>query len=50
MGCHSLVQGTFPTQGQTQVPCIAGGFFTFRAVREAHLFFKGAQEYFPGGP
>ena len=28
VGCHSLLQGIFPTQDQTQVSGIAGGFFT----------------------
>ena len=32
MGCHSLPQGIFPTQGS----CIANRFFTFWATREAH--------------
>ena len=26
MGCHTLFQGIFPTQGSTQVPCTAGRF------------------------
>ena len=34
VGSHSLLQGIFPTQGQTQVSCIAGGFFTIQATRE----------------
>ena len=28
MDWHALFQGIFPTQDQTQVPCIVGGFFT----------------------
>ena len=28
VGCHALFQGIFPTGDQTQVSCIAGGFFT----------------------
>ena len=32
---HSLLQGIFPTHDQTQVSCIAGGFFTNWAIREA---------------
>ena len=31
VGCHALLQGTFPTQGLNHVycvSCIAGGFFT----------------------
>ena len=41
VGCFSLLQGIFPTQGLTQVSCIAGGFFTRWATREA-------QECWPG--
>ena len=28
VGCHTLLQGTFPTRDRTQVSHIAGGFFT----------------------
>ena len=28
VGCHALLQGTFPTQGSTRILCIAGGLFT----------------------
>ena len=35
VGCHALLQGIFPTQGLTQVSCIAGGFFTVWTTREA---------------
>ena len=28
VGCRALLQGIFPTQGQTQVSCIVGGFLT----------------------
>ena len=35
LGCHSLLQGIFPTQGSNQVPCIVGRFFTIGATREA---------------
>ena len=28
VGCHTLLQGIFPTQGSNQVSCIADGFFT----------------------
>ena len=28
MGCHTLLQGLFLTQGSTQISCIAGRFFT----------------------
>ena len=27
-GCHSLLQGIFPTQGSNPISCIAGRFFT----------------------
>ena len=37
VGYHDLLQGIFPTQGWTQVSCIAGGFFTDWATREAHI-------------
>ena len=33
VGSLSLLQGIFPTQGTTQVSCIAGGFFTSWARR-----------------
>ena len=39
VGCHVLLQGTFPTQ----VSCIAGRFFTSWAIRET-------QEYQSGQP
>ena len=35
VGSLSLLQQIFSTQGQTQVSCIAGGFFTSWAIREA---------------
>ena len=35
VGCHFLLQGIFPTQGLNSVSCIAGGFFTIWAAREA---------------
>ena len=35
VGCHLLLQGIFLTQDRTQVSCIAGGFFTDWAIREA---------------
>ena len=34
VGCHFRLQGIFPTQ----VPCIAGGFFTIWAAREALIW------------
>ena len=35
VGCHSLLQGIFQTQGSNLVSCIAGRFFTVSATREA---------------
>ena len=32
MGCHSLLQGTFPSQGANPLSCIIGRFFTVRAI------------------
>ena len=37
VGNLSLLQGIFPTRDQTQVSCIAGGFFTSWASRELLL-------------
>ena len=34
VGCHTLLQGIFLTQGQTWVSCIAGRFLTVWATRE----------------
>ena len=34
VGCHSLLQGIFPTQGLNPGSCIAGRFFTILATRE----------------
>ena len=34
VGVHSLLQGIFPTQDQTQVSCIAGRLFTSWATRK----------------
>ena len=40
MGCRALLQGIFPIQGSNPGLCIAGGFFTFWATREAlHILF-----------
>ena len=36
-GVGSLLQGIFPNQDWTQVFCIAGGFFTSLATREAFV-------------
>ena len=37
VGSLSLLQGIFPTQDQTRVSCIVGGFFTNWAIREAPI-------------
>ena len=37
VGCHFLLQGIFPTQESNLVSCIAGRFFTDRAMREAQI-------------
>ena len=34
VGCHSLLQGIFPTQGWDPVSLTAGRFFTIWAIRE----------------
>ena len=39
VGCHALSRGSSQPRDQTQVYCIAGGFFTIWASREALLFF-----------
>ena len=41
IGYHSLLQGIFLTQDQTQISCIAGRFFTIWATREALIYEKG---------
>ena len=48
VGSLSLLQGIFPTRYRTQVSCIAGGFFTSWALREAHWYQKntGVGSYF----
>ena len=33
LGCHSLLQGIFPTRAWTRVSCIAGRFFPIWATR-----------------
>ena len=38
---HSLLREIFPTQDQTQVSHIAGGFFTSWATREAQEYWSG---------
>ena len=35
MGCHFLLQGTLPKQGSNLGLCIASGFLTIGATREA---------------
>ena len=34
VGCHSFLQGIFPSRDRTWVSCIAGRFFTIWATRE----------------
>ena len=41
MDWHALFQGIFPTQDQTQVSCIVGGFFTIWDIREAQEYWSG---------
>ena len=41
VGCHALLQGLFPTQDQTQISCIGGGFFTIWATKEAKEYWSG---------
>ena len=48
VGCHALLQGIFPTQGLNQVSCIAGGFFTVWATREAQESWSGEPILSPG--
>ena len=38
VGSLSFLQGIFPTRDRTQFSCIAGGFFTSWATREAHFY------------
>ena len=42
VGCHALLQGTFPTQGSKNLclmsPALAGVFFTPSATCEAHIY------------
>ena len=38
VGCHSLLQGIFPSKDQTQLSCTAGGFLTIWATRETLLY------------
>ena len=40
VGSHSFLQGIFQPRDRTQVSCIAGGFFTSWATREALLQLK----------
>jgi len=40
VGSLSLLQGIFPTWNQTQVFCIAGGFFTSWGTREAQEYWS----------
>ena len=45
VGSLPLLQGIFPTQNQTQVSCLAGGFFTVWATREAQLSIDKYKNY-----
>ena len=38
VGCHSLLQGSSRHRDQTRVSCIAGGFSTYWATKEALIF------------
>ena len=55
MGCHALLQGSFPTRDQTYFslsPALADGFFTTNATWEAHTDnqdIKITKEGFSGG-
>ena len=44
-GSHSLLQGMFPTQDQTWVSCIEGGFFTVWTTREVSMTGRGKSEF-----
>jgi len=46
VGSRSLLQGIFPTKDRTQVSCIAGGFFTSWATREAYIFKKYSFDFY----
>ena len=48
VSCHALFQGIFPTQGRTQVSCMAGGFFTNWATREAQEYWSSWPTRSPG--
>ena len=41
VGCHALLRGSSQLRDQTQISCIAGGFFTSWPTREAN--FSGSQ-------
>ena len=44
VGCHSLLQGIFPTQGlnpSLASPALAGGFFTAEPLGKTHQHSKG---------
>ena len=53
VGCHALLQGIFPTQGQKPeilwtclLNLLAGGFFTTSATWEAHLLLTTSLQWF----
>ena len=41
VSCHVLLQGSSQPRDQTQASCIAGGFFTSWATREAQEYWSG---------
>ena len=41
VGCHALLQRSSQPRDRTQVSCIAGGFFTVWATREAQEYWSG---------
>ena len=45
VGCHTLLQGIFPTQGSNPGLQIAGGFFAIWATREALIYINLALIY-----
>ena len=50
VGCHSLLQGFFLTQGSNLGLLIAGKFFTIRATKEPRITFLYSSNWgLPGG-
>ena len=48
VGCHALFHGILPNRDPTQVSCIAGGFFTIWATREAQNTGVGRLSFLQG--